>query len=81
MANLTSFFSLKYGSTFVLVDQWQNSTTQKILTTRWPRLWVCHTMALPFTLKKKYLKAKDELWKLKYFINAKYIYNLLNKIL
>jgi hypothetical protein len=26
----------------------------------------CHTMALPFTLKK-YLKAKEELWKLKYF--------------
>ncbi len=25
---------------------------------------VCHTMALPFTLK--YLKAKEELWKLKY---------------
>jgi hypothetical protein len=25
---------------------------------------VCHTLALPFTLKK-YLKAKEELWKLK----------------
>jgi len=45
---------------FVLGDKWQNSTTQKIFTT----LWVCHTMALPFTLKE-YLKAKDELWKLK----------------
>jgi hypothetical protein len=31
---------------------------------------VCHTMALPFTLK--YLKAKEELWKLKYFIMQKY---------
>jgi hypothetical protein len=31
---------------------------------------VCHTVALPFTLK--YLKAKEELWKLKYFIMQKY---------
>jgi hypothetical protein len=51
---------------FVLGDKWQNSTTQKIFTT----LWVSHNVALPFTLKI-YLKAKDELWKLKYFINAK----------
>jgi hypothetical protein len=34
---------------------------------------VCHTMALPFTtLKKKYLKTKEELWKLKYFSMRKY---------
>jgi hypothetical protein len=34
---------------------------------------VCHTAALPFTfLKKKYLNAKEELWKLKYFIMQKY---------
>jgi hypothetical protein len=33
---------------------------------------VCHTMALPFTLKSKYLKAKEELWKLKYFSMQKY---------
>jgi len=32
----------------------------------------CHTMALPFTLKK-YLKAKEESWKLKYFTMQKYI--------
>jgi hypothetical protein len=32
---------------------------------------VCHTMALPFTLKK-YLKAKEELWKLKYFTMQKH---------
>jgi hypothetical protein len=31
----------------------------------------CHTLALPFTLKK-YLKAKEELWKLKYFTMQKY---------
>jgi hypothetical protein len=31
---------------------------------------VCHTMALPFT--KKYLKAKEELWKLKYLSMKKY---------
>jgi hypothetical protein len=31
---------------------------------------LCHTMALPFTLKK-YLKAKEELWKLKYFTMQK----------
>jgi hypothetical protein len=42
-----------------------------------PRLWemfkqgVCHTMALPITLKK-YIKAKEELWKLKYFTMQKY---------
>jgi hypothetical protein len=33
---------------------------------------VCHTMALPFTLKTYYLKAKEELWKLKYFTTQKY---------
>jgi hypothetical protein len=32
---------------------------------------VCHTVALPFTFKK-YLKAKEELWKLKYFTMQKY---------
>jgi hypothetical protein len=32
---------------------------------------VCHTVALPFTLKKKDLKAKEELWKLKYFTMQK----------
>jgi hypothetical protein len=31
----------------------------------------CHTLALPFTLKK-YFKAKEELWKLKYFTMQKY---------
>jgi seryl-tRNA(Sec) selenium transferase len=31
---------------------------------------VCHTVALSFTLKK-YLKAKEELWKLKYFTMQK----------
>jgi hypothetical protein len=31
---------------------------------------VSHTVALPFTLKK-YLKAKEELWKLKYFTMQK----------
>jgi hypothetical protein len=33
---------------------------------------VCHTVALPFTLQNKYLKAKEELWKLKYFSMQKY---------
>ncbi len=33
--------------------------------------WMCHTVALPFTLKN-YLKAKGELWKLKYFTIQKY---------
>jgi len=33
---------------------------------------VCHTVALPFTfLKKKYLKAKEELRKFKYFTMLK----------
>jgi hypothetical protein len=27
---------------------------------------VCHTVAMPFTLKSKYLKANEESWKLKY---------------
>jgi hypothetical protein len=36
-------------------------------------------MALPFTLKKKYLKAKEEeLWKLKYFAMQK-IYLIFKK--
>jgi hypothetical protein len=32
---------------------------------------VCHAVALQFT-SKKYLKAKEELWKLKYFTMQKY---------
>jgi hypothetical protein len=32
---------------------------------------VCHTVALPFTLKQ-YLKAKEELWKLKNFTMQKH---------
>jgi len=42
--------------------------------TWWPLLGkqgVCCTMALPFTIKKD-LKAKEELWKLKYFTMQKY---------
>jgi len=31
---------------------------------------LCHTAALPL---KKYLKSKEELWKLKYFTMQKYI--------
>ncbi len=34
---------------------------------------MCHNVTLPFTLIKKYLKAKEEeLWKLKYFTIQKY---------
>jgi hypothetical protein len=33
---------------------------------------VRHTVALPFTLKSKYLKAEEELRKLKYFTMQKY---------
>ncbi len=40
---------------------------------------VCQTVALPFTLIKKYLKPKEELRKLKYFTMQKY--NLQKKIL
>jgi hypothetical protein len=32
---------------------------------------VCHPLALPFTVKR-YLKAKEELWKLKYFTMQEY---------
>jgi hypothetical protein len=32
---------------------------------------VCHIVSLPFTLKR-YLKAKEELWKFKYFTMQKY---------
>jgi hypothetical protein len=36
-----------------------------------PTRGVCHTMALPFYIIK-YLKAKEELWKFKYFTMQKY---------
>jgi hypothetical protein len=32
----------------------------------------CHIVALPFTFFKKNLKAKEKLWKLKYFTMKKY---------
>ncbi len=34
---------------------------------------VCHPVALPYTLKK-YLNAKEELWKFKYFTMQSYIF-------
>jgi hypothetical protein len=40
--------------------------------TRGPRV-VSHFVALPFTLKSMYLKAKEELWKLNYFTMQKNI--------
>jgi len=39
--------------------------------TKQPKQGMCHNMALPFT-SKKYLKAKEELWNLKYFTMQKY---------
>jgi hypothetical protein len=36
-----------------------------------PKQGVCHTVALPFTLKN-ILRQKEELWKLKYFTMQKY---------
>jgi hypothetical protein len=33
---------------------------------------VFHSVALPFTLKSMYLKAKEKLWKLKYFTMQNY---------
>jgi hypothetical protein len=33
---------------------------------------VHHTTALPITLKRRYLQAKEELWKLKSFTMQKY---------
>jgi len=42
----------------------------KIQTTIQTQQEVCHIVALPFTLKS--IKAKEELWKLKYFTMQKY---------
>jgi hypothetical protein len=33
---------------------------------------VCHTMALPFTLKSILIRQKEDLWKFKYFTMQKY---------
>ncbi len=33
---------------------------------------VCHIVALPFYILKVYLKAKEKLWKLRYFTMPKY---------
>jgi hypothetical protein len=33
---------------------------------------LCHTIALPFTLKKDLKAKEEELWKLKYFTMQKY---------
>jgi hypothetical protein len=34
---------------------------------------VCHTVALPYTLKRIFKAKEEELWKLKYFTMQKYI--------
>jgi hypothetical protein len=44
----------------------------KILCEKNIKQGVCHTVALPFTFFKKDLKAKEELWKLKYFTMQEY---------
>jgi hypothetical protein len=50
-----------------LVDQLHSIKRLKINTVMFVTLYI----ALPFTLKR-YLKAKEELWKLKYFTMQKY---------
>jgi hypothetical protein len=40
---------------------------------------VCCSEALPFTLKKYFLKAKEELWKLKYITTMQKKKNLIFK--
>jgi hypothetical protein len=45
---------------------------KKKIPTKLPKQGMCHNVALPFTLKKL-LKAKEELWNLKYFTMQKYI--------
>jgi hypothetical protein len=49
--------------------QLKNSFTKYYYSPR--KQGVCHSVALPFTLTKD-LKAKEELWKLKYFTMQKY---------
>jgi hypothetical protein len=49
---------------YIAVGIWNNQTNKQ---------GMCHIVAFPFTIKKKYLKAKEELVKLKYFIMQKLI--------
>jgi hypothetical protein len=58
---------MNYGYIF-WYDEELNMTLDNVILTMKTR--GCHTVALPFTLKK-YLKAKEELWKLKYFTMQK----------
>jgi hypothetical protein len=55
------------GLVFFFVIIVQNIATKK----HQQQQGVCHTVALPFTFKK-YLKTKEELWKLKYLTMQKY---------
>jgi len=50
------------GSAVMVGRRRKNEQTEKI-----NKQGLCHTVALPFTLKKNYIKAKEELWEFKYF--------------
>jgi hypothetical protein len=54
-------------------DEPHGSLILKYLREKLDARGMSHCAALPFTLKSKYLKAKEELlWKLKYFTMQKY---------
>jgi len=54
-----------------IISNWEQIGSNLITLVGAIKQGVCHTMALPFTLKS-ILHAKEELWKLKHFTMQKY---------
>jgi hypothetical protein len=71
------FFFLVIHFVSLMGDHWLirsylgHKIGHKVASENWPKLnkGVCHTVALPFTLKCYLNKAKEELWKLKYLFH------------
>jgi hypothetical protein len=62
-------FLKEFSNNYIYIIKQKN-----LLSDHNPKQEVCHIVALPSTLKKKkYLKAKEELWKLKYISPCKNI--------
>jgi hypothetical protein len=64
--NLQALLAPKMGLRFYTTEKWKRKNPFGQF------FGACHTIALPITLKKYYLRAKEKLWELKYFIMQKY---------
>jgi len=75
-------YHFAFAQMFYEILKWMNDLDCPFISWKIFQQGVCHGVALPpFTLKKKYLKAKEELWKFKYGNFTLQKYNPSKKVL